>query len=61
MTDKMTPALRLALRDCAAFSLYYWKPQAMEKLARLGFVERVPVEPKCYRITSAGRKALADG
>ena len=58
----LTPTLRAALADCAGFGTYLWKPKAMEKLAALGLVERVPNEDRAgqlaYRITAAGKAAM---
>ena len=61
----LTDAQRGALKDCATFSVYWWKPRAMEKLAARGLVERVPGADRAgqlaWQITPAGIEAIKDG
>lgn len=58
----LTETQRIALKDCAGFRIYWRKPKAMEKLAAMGLVERVPGADRAgqlaWRVTSAGREEI---
>lgn len=61
---KLSPSLLLALRDCVEWHRhrpYVWKPKSMEKLEKLGFVERDPLIYSgmiAYAPTEKGRDYL---
>lgn len=62
-TPRMTPSLVDALEEAGKWRVYYWKPATMQKLAALGFVEKVierqTYDRSGYRITESGRSYLA--
>lgn len=63
--QRLRRGIELALRECAEWSRhqpYIWKQKTMEKLEKLGYVEKQQVMYAgrvCYQATDKGREYLA--